>query len=139
MEKEVTIHSSILAWKNPMNAGAWRAPVHGAAKSWTGLSNQPVILYCFVLSTWKLKENSPWVSLFPLRAYVQIYTFLHIRYMVGRILIVKSIHYPSITYFSLSVGRNYAYHKKSIHDLSIQMDLIWSHEPYKAEIFLTDS
>lgn len=46
-----------------------------------------------------------------------------------------SIHYPSITYFSLSVGRDYAYHKISFHDLSIQMDLIWSHEPLKAEIF----
>ena len=29
LEKEVTTHSSILAWKNPMDRGAWRAPVHG--------------------------------------------------------------------------------------------------------------
>ena len=34
-------HSSILAWKNknPMNRGAWRATVHGVAKSWTRLSD----------------------------------------------------------------------------------------------------
>ena len=32
-------HSSILAWRIPMDRGAWRATVHGVAKSWTGLSN----------------------------------------------------------------------------------------------------
>ena len=26
-------HSSILAWRNPMDRGAWRATVHGVAKS----------------------------------------------------------------------------------------------------------
>ena len=73
MEKEVATHSSIL------DVRVWKAPVHRAAKSWTGLSNQTAILYSIVLSTWKLKENSPWVFLFPLREYVQIYMFLHIR------------------------------------------------------------
>ena len=32
-------HSSTLAWKNPMDGGAWRAAVHGVAKSWTWLSD----------------------------------------------------------------------------------------------------
>ena len=32
-------HSSTLAWKNPMDGGAWRATVHGVAKSWTRLSD----------------------------------------------------------------------------------------------------
>ena len=32
-------HSSTLAWKNPMDGGAWWAAVHGVSKSWTGLSN----------------------------------------------------------------------------------------------------
>ena len=32
-------HSSTLAWKNPMDGGAWWAAVHGVAKSRTGLSN----------------------------------------------------------------------------------------------------
>ena len=31
-------HSSILAWKNSMDRGAWQATVHGATKSWTWLS-----------------------------------------------------------------------------------------------------
>ena len=32
-------HSSTLAWKNPMDGGAWWATVHGVAKSRTRLSN----------------------------------------------------------------------------------------------------
>ena len=32
-------HSSTLAWKNPMDRGAWRAIVHGVAKSQTRLSD----------------------------------------------------------------------------------------------------
>ena len=28
-------HSSTLAWKNPMDGGAWKAEVHGVAKSGT--------------------------------------------------------------------------------------------------------
>ena len=32
-------HSSTLAWKNPMDGGAWWATVHGVAKSQTRLSN----------------------------------------------------------------------------------------------------
>ena len=37
--KEMATHSSILAWRIPMGRGAWRATVHGVAKSWTGLSD----------------------------------------------------------------------------------------------------
>ena len=32
-------HSSTLAWKIPMDGGAWWAAVHGVAKSWTRLSD----------------------------------------------------------------------------------------------------
>ena len=32
-------HSSALAWKNPMDGGAWWAAVHGVAKSRTRLSD----------------------------------------------------------------------------------------------------
>ena len=31
-------HSSILAWENPMDGGAWQAAVHGVAENWTRLS-----------------------------------------------------------------------------------------------------
>ena len=39
LEKERATHSSILAWKNPMDGGAWRARVHEVTKSRTRLSN----------------------------------------------------------------------------------------------------
>ena len=34
-EKAMAPHSSTLAWRIPMDRGAWRATVHGVAKSWT--------------------------------------------------------------------------------------------------------
>ena len=39
LEKAMATHSSILAWKNPMDRGACRATVLGFAKSGTRLSN----------------------------------------------------------------------------------------------------
>ena len=39
LEEGMATHSSILAWRIPMDRGAWRAAVHGVAKSWTGLSD----------------------------------------------------------------------------------------------------
>ena len=32
LEKEMTAHSSILAWKNSLDRGAWQATVHGVAE-----------------------------------------------------------------------------------------------------------
>ena len=39
LEREMATHSSILAWRIPMDKGAWEATVHGVAKSQTRLSN----------------------------------------------------------------------------------------------------
>ena len=39
LEKEMATHSSILAWRIPMDRGAWWATVHGVAKSRTQLSD----------------------------------------------------------------------------------------------------
>ena len=39
LEKEMATQSSILAWKNPMDRGAWWAIVHGVSKSQKRLSN----------------------------------------------------------------------------------------------------
>jgi len=35
----MAIHSSILAWRIPIDRGTWQATVHGVAKSRTQLSN----------------------------------------------------------------------------------------------------
>ena len=39
LEKEMATHSSILAWKNPMDGGTWQAAVHRVTKSRTQLSD----------------------------------------------------------------------------------------------------
>ena len=38
LDKAMAIHSSILAWRIPVNR-AWWATVHGVTKSWTWLSD----------------------------------------------------------------------------------------------------
>ena len=38
-EKDMATHCSILAWRIPMDRGAWWAEVHGLAKSQAELSN----------------------------------------------------------------------------------------------------
>ena len=39
LEEGMTTHSSILAWRIPMDKGAWWATVYGITKSWTQLSD----------------------------------------------------------------------------------------------------
>ena len=39
LEEGMATHSSILAWRIPVDRGAWRATVPVAAKSWTRLSD----------------------------------------------------------------------------------------------------
>ena len=39
LEKEMVTHSSILAWRTPMDRGAWWAVGHGVPKSQTRLSD----------------------------------------------------------------------------------------------------
>ena len=54
-------HSSILAWENPMDRGAWRATVRGVPKSWTRLSNslsiRSLMLYHFEGDLLKLYKH----------------------------------------------------------------------------------
>ena len=57
-------HSSILAWENPMDRGAWQATVHWVAKSRTRMKRLNPKGY-FLYSEWKWcwaesKENLPW-------------------------------------------------------------------------------
>ena len=39
LEEGMATHSSILAWRIPMDRGAWQATIHGVARSWTQLSD----------------------------------------------------------------------------------------------------
>ena len=39
LEEGLATHSSILAWRIPMDRGAWQAKVHRVTKSWTRLSD----------------------------------------------------------------------------------------------------
>jgi len=39
LEEEMATHSSIPAWRTPMDRGAWEAIVHGVAKTQTRLSD----------------------------------------------------------------------------------------------------
>jgi len=50
LEKETATHSSILAWRIPMDRGAWWATVHGVAKSRTRLSERALFL-----GTWRIQ------------------------------------------------------------------------------------
>ena len=39
LEKGMATHSNVLAWRIPMDRGAWWAAVHGVTESQTGLSD----------------------------------------------------------------------------------------------------
>ena len=39
LEEGMATHSSILAWRIPMDGGVWWATVHGLTKSWTRLKH----------------------------------------------------------------------------------------------------
>ena len=45
LEEGMATHSSTLAWRIPMDRGAWWAAVHGVAKSWTWLCIHCILLY----------------------------------------------------------------------------------------------
>ena len=73
LEEGMATHSSILAWRNPMGRGAWRATVHGITKSrmWLStaqhshLSSQwAVSNYVTCFQEALLKETSLFIYLF---------------------------------------------------------------------------
>ena len=47
LEKEMAIHSSILAWKNLMDRGAWWATARGVARVGHDLATKPPFVYPF--------------------------------------------------------------------------------------------
>ena len=46
LEEDMATHSSILAWKIPMDRGSWQVRVHRIAKIWTRLSDQAQCSVC---------------------------------------------------------------------------------------------
>ena len=61
LEEGMATHSSILAWRIPMDRGAWRATIHGVANSWTRLSTSNhktgTVINIPALQTRKLREK----------------------------------------------------------------------------------
>ena len=47
LEEGMATHSSTLAWRSPVDRGAWRATVHKVAKNWTRLS-QRLSIFAYV-------------------------------------------------------------------------------------------
>ena len=62
-EKAMAPHSSTLAWKNPMDGGAWWATVHGVAESRTQLSDFTFTFHSYALE----KEMATHSSVLALR------------------------------------------------------------------------
>ena len=57
LKKDMATHSSILAWKNPKDTGAWWAAVHGVAES--GMTEWLTLTYnTFVFIAYAKKEFS---------------------------------------------------------------------------------
>ena len=48
LEEGMATHSSILAWRTPIDRGAWQATVHGVAKSWMCLMPKHSTQYSFI-------------------------------------------------------------------------------------------
>ena len=63
-EKAMAPHSSTLAWKNPMDGGAWWATVHGVAESRTRLSDFTFTFHSYALE----KEMATHSSVLALRS-----------------------------------------------------------------------
>ena len=69
LEEGMATHSSILAWRIPMDRGAWGATVHGVAKSQTKLNDSAqrsylvllistILFLLYGISLWSLPTNT---------------------------------------------------------------------------------
>ena len=61
LEEDMATHSRILAWRIPMDRGAWWATVHGVAKSRTGLKRLcmgPSLAGRWGVGFWREKKGS---------------------------------------------------------------------------------
>ena len=58
LEKEMEIHSSIRAWENPMDRGAWLAIVHGIERVVPNLVTKPPKTNILNFGRWFLQLHS---------------------------------------------------------------------------------
>ena len=63
LEEDMATHSSILAWKNPMNEAAWRATVHGVTKSRMSMSTD----VCYLQKEFSLPKSALLMATSPRR------------------------------------------------------------------------
>ena len=64
-------HSSVLAWRIPMDIGAWRATVHGITNTWTRLSD-------FHFQGMSLQRERKFTKRVPKRELGTIYLFIYL-------------------------------------------------------------
>ena len=61
LEEDIATHSSILAWRIPMDRGAWRATIHGVAKNQIQLSNSAQhSISSYTCNTFSLSIHHKW-------------------------------------------------------------------------------
>ena len=91
LEEGMATHSSILAWRIPMDRGAWQAAVHRVTKSRTWLSNQACIHMLVYVSIYSIFEY-----IFMFIQYIYSIDFkMYVIYMTKSILIQKRYLYSS--------------------------------------------
>ena len=75
LEEGMATNSSILAWRIPMNQGAWQATVHRVAKSWTRLSNYARMIMIVIVITIKHYRKIKLMKLQATRSYAANNTY----------------------------------------------------------------
>ena len=93
LEEEMATHSSVLAWENPMDRGAWWATVHGVRKNQTQLSDLTWITFRICTSLTDTVTN---LSLFPLPLIFPLSLFLSFPSSIVCDLFILC-HYPFVS------------------------------------------
>ena len=85
LEEDMATHSRILAWRIPMDRGAWRATFHEVAKSQTQLSNKAQHSIYIYIYEWLYNYFYflPWCVLFQnllaeIKGYIKITSHKHL-------------------------------------------------------------
>ena len=83
LEKEMATHSSILAWRVPMDRGAWWATVRRVAKSWTRLRD---VTFTF--------SNSISTNVFKRNESIYVHKKNCTKIFVVALFIIANVHHP---------------------------------------------